>query len=389
MSITQRAEELFPVMQETRRHLHQHPELSFQEFETSAFIKQRLTDLGISHRSVATTGVVGHIGRGERCIALRADIDALPILEETGLDYASKTPGVMHACGHDTHTTMLLTAAQMLKERESELNGVVKLIFQPGEEQTPGGASIMINEGALEDPVPSMIFGQHIDPGATAGTISFVSGAMMASADELYWTIRGFGAHAAQPHLGKDPIYAAAGLVHHLQSLIIKQRNPLDPGVMTITAIHGGTANNIIPDVVEMKGTLRSFDQSWREHAWHWLEEQTRQYCALHGCEGELRIAKGYPPLFNNAEATSFAQHVAKDRFGIERVADFEPKMWAEDFSYYSQRMPACFWMLGGRPHHMDTMPGLHNPKFAPEERAMITGAALLAEVAISALNKA
>ncbi|RPI66695.1 MAG: amidohydrolase, partial [Ignavibacteriae bacterium] len=286
MLLIDRAEELFPVMQQTRRHLHQHPELSFVEFETSKFIQARLTELGIPFRVVANTGVVAHVGSGTSCVALRADIDALPILEETGLAFASKNPGVMHACGHDTHTTMLLAAAQMLKERESELGGVVKLIFQPGEEQTPGGAIIMIAEGALEDPVPSMIFGQHIDPGAPYGTISFVSGAMLASADELYWTIRGFGAHAAQPHLGKDPVYAAAGLVHHLQSLVTKNRNPLNPGVMTITAIHGGTANNIIPDVVEMKGTLRSFDQAWREQAWDFLERQTRDYCALHGCDG-------------------------------------------------------------------------------------------------------
>lgn len=388
MLLIDRAEELFPVMQKTRRHLHQHPELSFVEFETSKFIQARLTELGIPFRVIANTGVVAHVGSGTSCVALRADIDALPILEETGLEFASKNPGVMHACGHDTHTTMLLAAAQMLKERESELGGVVKLIFQPGEEQTPGGASIMIAEGALEDPIPSMIFGQHIDPGAPYGTISFVSGAMLASADELYWTIRGFGAHAAQPHLGKDPVYAAAGLVHHLQTLVTKNRNPLNPGVMTITAIHGGTANNIIPDVVEMKGTLRSFNQEWREQAWEFLERQTRDYCALHGCEGEIRIAKGYPPLFNNDEATRFARNIATSTFGLEHVADFEPKMWAEDFSYYGQQLPACFWMLGGRPTSMESMPGLHNPRFAPEERAMIVGAALLAEVAIAGLKQ-
>ena len=386
MTINDQATEMFPDMQETRRHLHRHPELSFQEHETSAFIQRRLTELDIPFRVVATTGVVAHIGSGDRCVALRADIDALPITEETGLPYASENPGVMHACGHDTHTTMLLAAARMLKDRETELPGVVKLLFQPGEEKTPGGASIMIAEGALEDPTPTMIFGQHINPDAPFGELSFVSGPMMAAADELYFTITGYGAHAAQPHLGRDPMFAATGLVHHLQSLITKKRNPLHAGVLTITAIHGGHATNVIPDEVTMKGTLRAFDQEWRESAWTYLEEQTRSYCALHGCEGRLEISKGYPPVVNDEAATAFARNVASEVFGADRVNDFEPKMWAEDFAYYSQHMPGCFWMLGGRPSDLTSMPGLHNPKFAPQEDAMITGATMLAEVAVRAL---
>ena len=384
----QRAGELFETMQSTRRHIHAHPELSFKEFETSKFIQSRLADLNIPHKVVATTGVVAHVGSGDNCVALRADIDALPITEETGLEFASTNDGVMHACGHDTHTTMLLTAAQMLKENEAKLPGTVKLLFQPGEEKTPGGASIMIAEGALESPKPSMIFGQHINPDAPFGEISFVSGPMLAAADELYWTIKGFGAHAAQPHLGKDPIFTAAGLVQHFQSLITKHRNPLHAGVMTITSIIGGHATNIIPEEVTMKGTLRAFDQGWREHAWEWLTEQTEKYCALHGCEGALEISKGYPPLVNTDDAVALATQVATDTFGVERVSDFEPKMWAEDFAYYSQMMPACFWMLGGRPADQDTMPGLHHPKFAPDEQAMINGAALLATVAHTALDK-
>ncbi len=375
-------------MVETRRHLHRNPELSFQEFETSAFIQKRLKELGIEFTVMATTGVVAHIGSGDRCVALRADIDALPIVEETGLEYASNNQGVMHACGHDTHTTMLLSAAQILKQQESALGGVVKLIFQPGEEKTPGGASLMIAEGALQNPKPEIIFGQHINPDAPFGEVSFVAGPMMASADELYWTIKGFGAHAAQPHKGKDPIFAATGLVHHLQSLVTKHRNPLVPGVMTITSIHGGSATNIIPDVVEMKGTLRSFDEHWRKEAWAFLEEQTKLYCALQGCVGSIEILKGYPPLVNDAAAVAFARGVAESIFDSSMVSDFEPKMWAEDFSFYTQHMPACFWMLGGRPSNMKTMPGLHNAKFAPEEEAMITGAALLVESAKQYLQR-
>ena len=387
MTTSQRVNAHYPWMIEVRRHLHRNPELSFHEYDTSAYISSILTDLGIEHRPIATTGIVAHIGSGERCIALRADSDALPIDEETGLDYASQRPGAMHACGHDTHTTMLLAAARVLKEHEAHLNGTVKLLFQPGEEKNPGGASIMIAEGALENPVPQMILGQHIDPDQTFGQVSFVAGPMLASSDELYWTIRGFGAHAAQPHRGKDPILAAAGLVQHLQSLITKRRNPLDPGVLTITSIHGGSATNIIPDIVEMKGTLRAFNPQWREQAWEFLTEQTRDYCRLHQCEGSLEISKGYPPLINDHNAVAFARGVAQTVLGSAAVHDFEPKMWAEDFAYYSQSIPACFWMLGGRPSGLEKMPGLHNPKFAPEEEAMKAGAALLAESALQYLR--
>lgn len=387
MTTVEHATSIYEWMVETRRHIHRNPELSFQEHETCAFICSELAAMGIEYKVVATTGVVAHIGTGNRCVALRADIDALPILEETDLDYASTNPGVMHACGHDTHTTMLLAAARILKQRESELQGVVKLVFQPGEEKTPGGASIMIAEGALSDPKPEIIFGQHIYPDAPCGQVQFVAGPTLASCDELFWTIRGYGAHAAQPHKGKDPILAAAGLVQHLQALVTKHRNPLIAGLLNVTSIHGGTATNIIPDVVEMKGTLRSFDNTWREFAWTYLEEQTAAYCALHGCQGEITIVKGYPPLINDHNAVAFARTVAESVVGTEMVTDFEPKMWAEDFAYYSQIMPACFWMLGGRPHDLDSMPGLHNAKFAPDEQAMITGTSLLVESAISYLQ--
>lgn len=387
MTTVEHATSIYEWMVETRRHIHRNPELSFQEHETCAFICRELTSMGIEHKVVATTGVVAHIGTGDRCVALRADIDALPILEETNLDYASTNQGVMHACGHDTHTTMLLAAARILKQRESELQGIVKLIFQPGEEKTPGGASIMIAEGALSDPTPEIIFGQHIYPDAPCGQVQFVAGPTLASCDELFWTIRGYGAHAAQPHKGKDPILAAAGLVQHLQALVTKHRNPLIAGLLNVTSIHGGTATNIIPDVVEMKGTLRSFDNAWREFAWQYLEEQTAAYCALHGCQGEITIVKGYPPLINDHNAVAFARTVAESVVGTEMVTDFEPKMWAEDFAYYSQIMPACFWMLGGRPNDLDSMPGLHNAKFAPDEQAMITGTSLLVESAISYLQ--
>jgi hippurate hydrolase len=374
------------MLTQVRRHIHEHPELSFQEFETSAYIREQLEQLGIPYRVVATTGIVATIGSGEKCVALRADIDALPITEETGLPFASARGGVMHACGHDMHTTMLLGAAHLLKAHEPHLGGTVLLLFQPGEEKTPGGASIMIREGALANPVPQMMFGQHVDPDATVGQISFVSGPMMASADELSWTIRGHGAHAAQPHKGRDPLFAAAGLVHHLQGVFNRRRDPLKPSVLTVTSIHGGSAFNVIPETVQMMGTLRSFDQAWREEAWELLEQQTREYCALHGCEGMLEIGKGYPSLVNDADAIAFARAVAEQQFGAANVLDFERKMWAEDFAYYAQQVPSCFWMLGARPKGLDSMPGLHHPQFTPDEQTLVIGARMMAAVAIKFL---
>ena len=370
-----------------RRHLHAHPELSFQEEQTCAYIMAQLDSMGVQYRRVAGTGVVAHIGSGSRCVALRADIDALPIHEETGLPFASTIPGVMHACGHDAHTAMLLGTAQILKGMEQQIPGVVKLLFQPGEEKSPGGASLMIADGALTDPVPEVIFGQHVNPDADAGVAEFVSGPMMASADELYWTLRGFGAHAAQPHKGKDPIVAAAELISHLQTLVTRSRNPLDAGVISVTSIHGGSATNIIPDVVELKGTLRSFNEQWRRDTLTRLEEHSRVLCSLHGVESEFTAVIGYPPLINDAQATEFARACATDVLGAESVGDFEPKMWAEDFSFYGQSIPAAFWMLGVRRPGAGTVPGLHNARFVPDESAFAAGTSMLAHVALKWLG--
>ncbi len=372
---------------EDRRHLHRNPELSFQEHETCAYISKRLLSMNIEHSIIAQTGIVAHIGKGDRCIALRADIDALPIQEDTNLDFASCKPGIMHACGHDAHTAMLLGAASILKECESTLNGVVKLIFQPGEEKVPGGASIMVAEGALEHPKPEAIFGQHVYPDAPCGEIQISIGPTMASADEIYITIHGKGAHAAQPHQGIDPILIASELILHLQSLITKTRNPLLPGLLGITSIHGGSATNIIPDSVELKGTLRSFDPSWREQAIRMIQEHTGQLCALHGATSEVTILRGYPAVHNHEGAARFAIQTAQRLIGDAQVTDFEPKMWGEDFAFYGQHIPAAFWMLGVRPHHQASMPGLHNAQFTPDEQALPIGAAMMAKSAIDWLS--
>jgi hippurate hydrolase len=370
-----------------RRTLHENPELSFQEYQTSEYIQRVLSELDIPFRVLAQTGVVAHIGSGERCVALRADIDALPIHEEADVEFRSKNDGVMHACGHDAHTAMLLGAAKILKQQEHNINGVVKLIFQLGEEKLPGGASIMIKEGALEDPTPEMIFGQHVYPGATAGKLLFVPGAMMAAADEIYWTIHGKSGHAAQPHLATDPIVASAYMITQLQTIMSREKNPFDSGVLTIGAIQGGSANNVIPDAVSMKGTLRSMDLEWREKAIAAIERHSTVSAEAFGATCDLEILRGYPPVINNEKATAFARTVAETMFSANEVGDFEPKMWGEDFAFYAQKIPACFWMLGVRPPSMESAPGLHNSKFIIDESALHRGTAMMVQTAIQFLE--
>lgn len=386
-TIKNKAIEIYPKIQSHRRYIHQNPELSFEEFETSKFIQNELTKLGIEFKILANTGVIGIIGKGDKCVALRADIDALPIFEETSLDFKSINNGVMHACGHDMHTSMLLGAAEILKSIENSLNGQVKLIFQPAEEKLPGGANILIKEGVLDNPKVDAIFGQHIYPGESSGILATNSGYVMGSADELYWTITGKSTHAAQPHLGYDPILAASQLIVYYQTLMTKYRDPLDAGVLTVASIHGGSATNIIPDTVEMKGTLRSFNLEWREQMHKLLEEKSIELCKLYGCNCQLQIIKGYPPVFNNDELTKLSKTVAIQVFGSDNVVEFVPKMWGEDFAFYGQVIPASFWFLGVRPKNQSEMPALHNSKLSPDEEPMLNGMSMLAKVAFDYLN--
>lgn len=385
--IKQQIWEIEPEIVNHRRYLHQNPELSFNEFETSIYIRTELAKLGIPFTVCAGTGVIGIIGKGDKCCALRADMDALPIKEETGLLCTSRNEGVMHACGHDFHTSMLLGAAKILKNMENKLNGCVKLFFQPGEEKLPGGAKMMIEEGALTNPAPMAVFGQHVSPTEETGSIAISPGPVMASADELYWTIIGKGCHAAQPHLGNDPIIAAAHLIVYLQSMISKFRDPLNPGVLTIASIHSGTATNIIPEEAELKGTLRSFDTFWREKTLLDLEYQSKNLCKLYNVDCEFTALHGYPPVVNNEHAAAIAAEAAKSMFGSESVMKCEPLMWAEDFGFFAQAIPATFWKLGVKPPGQKTMASIHNPRFSPDENALPYGAAMLAGSAVSFLN--
>ncbi len=324
-NIRQLAKKYAPDFIAIRHHLHAHPELSYQEFQTSAFVQEKLKQLGIPFRVMAGTGVVGLLeGRnpGSRVVALRADMDALPIQEANDIPYKSKNEGVMHACGHDVHTTVLLGASKVLQELRNEWEGTVKLIFQPGEEKNPGGASLMIKEGVLKDPVPQAIFGLHVHPGLDTGKLSFRGGMVMASADEIYITIRGKGGHAAAPHLTVDTILVASHLVVSLQQIISRNRNPLSPSVLSITSVQGGHTTNVIPSEVKLMGTFRAMDEEWRFKAHELIRKQATELVHSMGAEIDLHIDVGYPMVHNNETLDGVARAEAREFMGAERVLE-------------------------------------------------------------------
>jgi hippurate hydrolase len=365
-----------------RHHLHANPELSYQEFNTSKFIQQKLTEYGIPFQIMATTGVVGIIqgkDAGSRVIALRADMDALPINEQNDVAYKSAIEGVMHACGHDVHTTCLLGAAKILNELKDEWNGSVKLIFQPGEEKNPGGASLMIKDGVLENPKPQGIIGLHVNPQLEVGKLSFRGGKVMASADELYFTIRGKGGHAAAPHLTQDTILIAAQLITALQQVISRNNDPLSPSVLSICSIQGGFTTNVIPSEVKLMGTFRALDETWRFKAHNHIREIARGVVEGMGAELDMKIDVGYPCVYNNEELNDTVRAKAEEFMGTEQVETTEMRMGAEDFGYYSQVIPGCFYRLGTRNESKGIVSGVHTPTFNIDESAIETGVGMMA----------
>ena len=365
-----------------RHHLHAHPELSYQEFETSRYVREQLTTLGIPFRVMAETGVVGLIeGKNptKRMIALRADMDALPIKEETDVPYKSKREGVMHACGHDVHTTILLGASRILQELKEEWEGTVKLIFQPGEEKNPGGASLLIKEGVLKDPEPQAIFGLHVHPGLEVGKLSFRGGMVMASADEIYITIKGKGGHAAAPHLTVDTILVASHLVVALQQIISRNRNPLSPSVLSITSVQGGHTTNVIPSEVRLMGTFRAMDEQWRFKAHELIRKQATELVHSMGAEIDLHIDVGYPMVHNNEALNRVARAEAGQFLGNDNVLETEVRMGAEDFGYYTRQIPGCFYRLGVMNVEKGITSGVHTPTFNIDESAIEIGAGMMA----------
>ena len=367
---------------QVRRYLHAHPELSYQEFETSKFVQEKLTELNIPFTVMATTGVVGIIegnNLNARVVALRADIDALPIDEENDVEYKSTKKGIMHACGHDVHTTCLLGAAKILNETKNNWEGTVKLIFQPGEERNPGGASYMIRDGALENPKPQGIIGLHVHPGLNFGKLSFRKGRVMASADEIYITIKSKGGHAAAPHLTADTVLIASHLIVSLQQIISRNNNPTSPSVLSICSIQGGHTTNVIPSEIKLMGTFRAMDETWRYKAHELITKQAKAIVEGMGAEIELKIDVGYPTVDNDPVFTTETWKQADEYFGKENVLETELRMGAEDFGYYTQIIPGCFFRLGVKNETNGIVHNVHTPKFNIDEQAIEYGIGTMA----------
>jgi len=374
-----------------RRHLHAHPELSYQEFDTARLVAEKLTSFGLKpQEGVARTGVVALIegkNPSKRVIALRADLDALPILEANNVSYKSQNPGVMHACGHDVHTSSLLGTAKILNEVKTQFEGSVKLIFQPGEEKNPGGASYMIKEGALENPKPLSIIGQHVMPLLPVGKIGFREGMYMASSDEIYLKIIGKGGHGATPELTIDPVVIAATIIIALQQVISRNASPKQPTVLTFGRIIGEGATNIIPDEVNIAGTFRALNEVWRQSGLAKIKKMAGSIAEGMGGKCEVEISHGYPYLENNPELTRRIRKAAEEYVGKENVLDLDVTMGSEDFAYYSHVIPASFYRLGTRNEAKGITSYVHTPTFDIDEEALTIGPGLMAWLAIRELG--
>jgi amidohydrolase len=381
------AKQYAPETIDIRRHLHAHPELSYKEFQTSAFIQEKLKGLGIHFEIKATTGVVGMIqGKNpdKRIIALRADMDALPIREENNVPYKSRNDGIMHACGHDAHTSILLGASKILQELKSEWEGTVKLIFQPGEEKNPGGASLLVKEGVLHNPRPQAIFGLHVHPGLEIGKFSFRGGPSMASADEIYITVRGKGGHAATPHLTVDTILVASHIVVALQQIISRNKNPFSPSVLSISSFQGGFTTNVIPSEVKLMGTFRSMDESWRFQAHKLIHRICKGIGQAMGAEIDVLVDVGYPVVINDEQLYPIARKRAEEYAGMENVQETEIRMGSEDFGYYTQEIPGCFYRIGVMNESKGITSSVHTPTFNIDESAIEMGMGMMAWFGVS-----
>ena len=380
----------FEDILEIRRHIHANPELSFEEYNTASFIENKLDEFGIKNiERIADTGVTFCLEGKEKgkTIALRADIDALPIHEANEVAYKSKNDGVMHACGHDVHTSNLLGVAKILSQLTDHFKGTVKFIFQPGEEKSPGGASILIKEGILQNPAPEKILGQHVMPLIPEGKVGFRTGMYMASADEIYLTIKGKGGHAAMPESFVDPIAIASQIIVSLQQIVSRMANPKIPSVLSFGKIAGGHVNNVIPDEVKIDGTFRTFNEEWRTKAHQKIKDVSSSIAKSMGGSCEVYIAPGYPFLVNNEEYTQKNIAAAKEYMGEENVVELDLWMAGEDFAFYTHEIPGCFYRLGTRNEEKGIVSGVHTPTFDIDENALKTGMGLMAYLAVHELS--
>ncbi|MEP7143153.1 MAG: M20 family metallopeptidase [Ferruginibacter sp.] len=388
--IKQAAKEIYSNTIENRRHLHAHPELSFMEYETAAFVKNRLDEMGISWEPMAGTGVVGIIKgemAGDKVVALRADMDALPVIENNDVAYASQNKGVMHACGHDVHTSSLLGTAFILQSIKSKFGGTIKLIFQPGEEKFPGGASLMIQAGVLKNPTPGAVIGQHVMPSVDAGKVAFRKGKFLASMDEINIIVVGRGGHGAMPHQNIDPVLITAHIIVALQQVVSRFTNPAIPCVLSFGKLIADGAINVIPDKVFIEGTFRTIDENWRAVAHQRMKKMAEGIAESMGGSCECKIVRGYPALINNENLTHNTRLFAEEYLGSKNVTDADIMMIAEDFAYYAQSADSCFYLLGIGNKEKGIGASLHTPAFNIDEEALALSTGLMAYIAVKQLE--
>ena len=389
--IKQLALKNFPLTLEARRYMHRHPELSFKETQTSKYICSVLDKLNISYTTGhVKTGIIALIqGKNphKKTIMLRADMDALPILEKNNVSYASVNNGIMHACGHDVHSASLIGAAAILNELKSEWEGTVKLIFQPGEEVLPGGASLMIKEGVLKNPNVNKALAQHVFPSMEAGKVGFRSGMYMASTDEIYLTIIAKGGHAAMPKEYINPLLIAAEILLQLKKKFPNNKKSKIPTVLAFGKIEGKGATNVIPEKIELAGTFRTMNEVWRAKSHDAIKIIINQICKKHKVKAELKIVKGYPFLINDKKLTGQCKKAAIEYLGKENVKELPIRMTAEDFAWFSQVIPTCFYRLGSGNIKKGITAGVHTPTFNIDEEALKIGSGLMAWLAITELK--
>jgi amidohydrolase len=388
--IKQLSSEFTPETLANRHHIHANPELSYQEFQTQAYVLEQLERMGIQAKKIAITGLIAEIkgkNPSKKVVALRADMDALPILETNDVPYKSKNPGVMHACGHDVHTASLLGTAHILQQVRGEFEGTIKLLFQPAEEKAPGGASIMIKEGALQNPTPTSIFGQHVATNVPVGKIGFREGMYMASTDELYIKVIGKGGHGAMPDACIDPIVIASHIIVAMQQIISRNKNPKLPSVLTFGKIEGLGATNVIPDEVNIAGTFRAMDETWRAEGLEKMKKLAEGIADAMGGRAEFEVLKGYPFLQNNPELTRRSKAAAIEYMGAENVVDLDLWMAGEDFAFYTHHVDACFYRLGIRNEKKGITSGVHTPNFDIDEASLSIGPGLMAWLAVKELE--
>ncbi|HNP17899.1 MAG TPA: M20 family metallopeptidase [Fulvivirga sp.] len=389
--IKQLAQKYASDVVDIRRHIHANPELSYQEYNTAKYVASQLKEVGITPKEgVAETGLTAIIegkNPGKKVIALRADMDALPIKEANDVVYKSKNEGVMHACGHDAHTASLLGTARILHTLKDEFEGTVKFVFQPGEEKNPGGASLMIKDGALKNPAPTKMFGQHVMPLIPVGKVGFRPGMYMASCDEIYLTVKGKGGHGAIPELAIDPVLITAHIIVALQQIISRNASPKTPTVLSFGKVIANGATNIIPEEVKVDGTFRAMNEEWRADAHKRIKKMAESIAEGMGGSCEVTISKGYPYLENDPALTAEARKAAATYIGEENIVDLDLWMGAEDFSYYTHEVSACFYRLGTRNESKGITSYVHTPTFDIDEKALEIGSGMMAWLAINALN--